>query len=372
MLRESNLTKARILIVDDQDANVRQLEMILKSVGCRILEGVTDPRLVLSLFTEFQPDLVLLDLHMPYLDGVAIMKQLSPRISKGAYVPIVVLTADTSPEARLGALSVGAKDFLVKPFDPSEVLLRIQNLLETRFLYLRLQNQSQMLEEKVFERTQELEEAQTESLRRLALAAEYRDDATGQHTLRVGQLSALIGWELGLPEGQVELLRQAAPLHDVGKIAVPDAILLKPGKLTTAEFEQIKAHTTTGAKILSGSRSSLLQMAEDIALYHHERWDGTGYARLKGDPIPLAGRIVAIADVFDALTHERPYKPSWSAEDAVAEIRRQSGRHFDPRAVDAFLSIYERQGTLRQEEALRSELETAQCLTHARALELAQ
>jgi putative two-component system response regulator len=359
MLKEHTLTKARILIVDDHHSNVTQLEMILKSAGYRNLESATDPRLVLSLFTEFQPDLVLLDLHMPHLDGVAIMRQLGSRICKGAYVPIVVLTADTSSEARLAALLAGAKDFLSKPFDSSEVLLRIQNLLETRFLQLRLHNHNQMLEEKVSERTQELEEAQIDTLRRLALAAEYRDDATGQHTLRVGQMSALIGWELGMPEAQVELLRQAAPLHDVGKIAVPDSILLKPGKLTAEEFERVKTHTTVGARILSGSRSPLLQMAEDIALYHHEHWDGTGYAQLKGEPIPLVGRIVAIADVFDALTHERPYKHAWSAEDAVTEIQCQRGRHFDPRTLDAFLRIYEREGTLRQGQVPGRELEMA-------------
>jgi HD-GYP domain-containing protein (c-di-GMP phosphodiesterase class II) len=177
-------------------------------------------------------------------------------------------------------------------------------------------------------------------LGRLALAAEYRDDETQQHAWRIGRSAVLIATELGVPDEEVELLGRAAPLHDIGKIGMPDAILLKPEKLSPAEFEQSKSHTTIGAGILSGSDSPLLRLAEQIALTHHEHWNGGGYPRgLSGERIPLAGRIVAIADVFDALTHDRPYKPAWSVEEAVAEIVSQSGRQFEPRVVDAFLQL---------------------------------
>jgi putative two-component system response regulator len=177
-------------------------------------------------------------------------------------------------------------------------------------------------------------------LARLAAAAEYHDDSTGEHTRRVGNLSVAIARRLGLPDSDVELIRLAAPLHDLGKIAIPDAVLRKPGRLTAAEFEQMKTHTTVGAEMLAGNPFALLEMAEQIALTHHEKWDGSGYpAGLGGDEIPVAGRIVAVADVFDALTHVRPYKAAWTAAEAIAEMRSQRGRHFDPEILDAFLSV---------------------------------
>ena len=196
-----------------------------------------------------------------------------------------------------------------------------------------------VLEEKVRERTWELEEAQIEILERLALAAEYRDDDTGAHTQRVGRLSAMLGRALGMSDVDVELIRRAAPLHDVGKIGIPDAILLKPGPLTDEEYEVMKTHTVIGARILSGNTSPHLQLAEEIALTHHERWNGTGYAGLGGEDIPLPGRIVAVVDVFDALTHDRPYKEAAPVPLALEEIRRQSGRHFDPPIAAAFVEL---------------------------------
>jgi putative two-component system response regulator len=202
-----------------------------------------------------------------------------------------------------------------------------------------LQGQNLQLDQKVRERTAELEATQIEILERLALAAEYRDDNTGEHTKRVGETAARIAEALGWPTRDVELIRRAAPLHDVGKIAISDLILLKPGKLTSEEFEQMKAHTRLGAQMLSGGRFPLLQLAEQIALNHHERWDGSGYLGLRGEAIPIPGRIVSVADVFDALTSERPYKRAWSQEDALAEIKRQSGQQFDPQVVEAFLSV---------------------------------
>lgn len=323
---------ACILIVDDELLNVRLLEVTLEAAGYRNIQSTTDSRQALPLFISLQPDLLLLDLNMPYLDGFTVMQQLEARIPPETYFPILVLTANVDGDVKRRALGAGAKDFLTKPFDRTEVLLRIENLLQVRFL-------NTLLEHRVSERTQELELAQLETLQRLALAAEYRDDDTGLHTRRVGHCCARIAEELGLSSQEVDLLQRAAPLHDVGKIGVPDSILLKPGKLTAEEFEVIKQHTVIGAKILSGSRSPWLQMAEEIALTHHERWDGCGYARIEGDRIPLVGRIVAVADVFDALTHERPYKKAWSLEDAVQEIKAQSGQQFDPQVVEAFLKL---------------------------------
>jgi len=330
-------TAARILIVDDQPSNVMLLEGILQEEDFTASRGLTDSRQALPVFLEYQPDLILLDLQMPYMNGFEVMKQLRGRVPPGTFLPILMLTADITPESKRHALAEGATDFLTKPFDNTEVVLRIRNLLQTRSLHLQLQDQNQVLEQKVRERTLELEQTQVEILERLALASEYRDDDTGEHTKRVGHMSAQIAQTLGLLEEEVELIRRAAPLHDVGKIAIPDSILLKPGKLTPEEFEQMKTHTTIGAKMLSGGRFPLLQMAEEIALTHHERWDGTGYLKLHGETIPLVGRIVAVADVFDALTNERPYKKAWPRNEAIEEIQRQGGRQFDPRIVEAFL-----------------------------------
>jgi len=204
----------------------------------------------------------------------------------------------------------------------------------------RLAENARTLESMIAERTSELDAARAEMLKRLAIAAEYRDDETFQHTERVGELAARIGAELGFSTAQVRILRAAAPLHDIGKLAIPDDILLKRGKLSPAEFEIIKTHTTRGAHLLSGSSSSVLQRASAIALSHHERWDGSGYPHgLAGERISLAGRIVAVADVFDALTHERPYKQPWTRERAIAEIRVGSGTQFDPAVVEAFLRV---------------------------------
>ena len=301
------------------------------------MESTTDPTDATKLYVQYRPDLILLDLHMPGMDGLAVMDQLN-EIAEASYLPILMLTGDITPAARQEALSRGAKDFLSKPFHADEVLLRIRTLLETRFLYFQVQSQNTILEAKVRDRTRELEAAQEEIIERLARAAEFRDDNTGQHTERVGQMAALLARQLGLTDPQVSLIRRAAPLHDVGKIGVPDSILLKPGKLTVEEFEQVKKHTTIGARILSGSRFNLLRLAEEIAFSHHERWDGEGYAGIKQDQIPLAGRIVAVADVFDALTQKRPYKAAWPIAEAVAEIERQrtaAVRSRDRRGVPA-------------------------------------
>ena len=330
---------ARILIVDDTDAICRFLEALLNDAGYHQCRSVNDPREAAAAFRDYSPDIVLLDLHMPHLDGVSVMAAL--RKEPGfELVPVLMLTADISPEAKRRALEAGIKDFLTKPFDETEVKLRIRNLLETRRLHQRLHRQNEALEAIVAERTREAERAKIETLERLALAAELRDDTTGQHTVRVGRLSAFVAQGLGLPPDTVRLMRHAAPLHDIGKIATPDTILLKAGRLTRHEWRIMKRHTTDGARLLSNSVAGAIQMAQTIALSHHERWDGTGYLGMKGSEIPLAGRLVAVTDVFDALTHRRPYKEAWTQEDAVEELRAQRGRQFDPEIVDVFLELH--------------------------------
>lgn len=341
MIDEGLLFQSRILIVDDQAANVRLIEDLLRQHGFRALLGETSPRVALERFPEFQPDLVVLDLHMPEVDGLTVLAEIQRITDPNTYLPVIVLTADITREAKRRALASGAKDFVTKPIDIVELTLRIRNLLETRFLHLELARNNQQLQDLVRERTRELEESRLEMLQRLARAVEYRDDETGDHTRRVGEMSARLAAALGLPADEVELIRLAAPLHDAGKIGIPDTILRKPGSLTAEEYAVIKTHTTIGAGLLADGRSRLIQFAEEIARSHHERWNGSGYPLgLKGEDIPLVGRIVAVADVYDALTHARPYKEAWPVERAIDQISTDAGRLFDPRVVEAFLNIY--------------------------------
>ncbi len=335
-----DVVDARILLVDDERANVLLLERILQKAGYRNIRSSTDPTSVLGLVEEFRPDLLLLDLKMPGLDGFEILELLGAR-AHDRDLPVLVLTADATRDAKRRALAAGARDFLTKPLDVDEVLLRIANMLDIRSLTLELRAKNATLEDRVRERTRELEDSHIETFERLALAAEYRDDDTGQHTRRVGRMAALLAQELGLATEDVTVLERAAGLHDVGKIGVPDAILLAPRKLTAEEFDVVRTHTVIGAKILSGSSSPLMMMAEEIAWSHHERWDGRGYAGAIAEEIPLMGRITTVADVFDALTHERPYKDAWPLERAIEEIASQRGEQFDPRVVDAFVAIQE-------------------------------
>ena len=334
----------RVLIIDDEPSNVRLLEEVLRAAGYTNIRGSTASPAVLQLYAEFRPDILLLDLHMPGLTGLEVMEQLRQVVRAGEFFPILMLTGDATAESKRRALSGGAKDFLSKPFDQAEVVARVRNLLETQTLYRHSQDQNRLLESQVRARTRDLEDARTEVLERLALAAEFRDDNTGRHTRRVGRTAALLARALGLPDDEVELIRLAAPLHDVGKIGIPDAILLKPGKLNPDELRVMQTHTLIGGRILGEGRSPLLRLAERVALTHHECWDGGGYPLgLRGDAIPLGGRIVSVADVFDALTHKRPYKPACRVDDAAAEIGRLSGRKFDPRVAAGFLQLL-RQG----------------------------
>ena len=332
---------ARILVVDDEKPNVLLLERILAEAEYTNVRFTTNSGAVRDLVEEFRPDLILLDLHMPGMDGFAVMDQLKATFDPAANPPVLVLTADITREVKHRALVAGAHDFLTKPLDMEEVLLRIGNILNIRFLERALREEKAHLEERVLERTKELDDAQMETFERLALAAEFRDDDTGEHTRRVGSSAALIATELGLPSGDIDMLRRAAALHDVGKIGVPDRILLAPRALTAEEFDVVKKHTEIGARLLSGSRSPVLAMAEQVAWSHHERWNGEGYAGLSGEDIPLVGRITTVADVFDALTHVRPYKEAWPVDQAMEEMRKQREKQFDPDALDAFLRIVE-------------------------------
>lgn len=328
---ELNFTNARILVVDDEPANVRFLERLLAKHGYSDVTTCSDSRDAADQLARTPPDLLLLDLHMPGLTGFDILDQLLPAAAYGEFMPVLVLTADATPAAKLKALEAGATDFLTKPLDASEVVLRIRNHLRTRFLHLHMKDQIAL-------RTMEMERGQIETLERLAQAAEFRDDDTGQHTRRVGEMAARLACQLGFVSDQVELIRRAAPLHDVGKIGIPDAILNKPGRLTDEEMAVMRTHTTIGGTILAAGQSDLMRMAEQIARTHHERWDGAGYpAGLRAEAIPLTGRIVAVADVFDALSSDRPYRPAWAPEKVRAEIQNGIGSHFDPRVAEAFL-----------------------------------
>lgn len=321
-----------ILIVDDQELVVDLLRGILEAEGYCNLISATDARTVKALCVEHPPDLILLDLHMPYMSGMDLLRDLTV-IREGEYLPVLMLTSDISREAKQQTLSSGAKDFLAKPFDNSEVVLRVRNLLETRHLY-------KTLEERVQERTRQLVEAQVEILHHLAVVSEYQDDDTSEHTRRVGALAAMLASTLGQSEEQVELMRLAAPLHDIGKVGVPNHILSKSDRLMPSEFEIMRSHTAVGGEIFAKSKFPILQLAREIALYHHERWDGMGYPqRLKGDQIPISARIVAVVDTLDALTHGRPYKKGVSLSDAKKEIKSQSGTQFDPQVVDVLLKV---------------------------------
>ena len=334
-----DIRASRILIVDDQEAVVKLLQGILEGEGFQNLASTTDPRLVKALCQECQPDLILLDLHMPHVTGIDLLDELNA-LHVSEYIPILILTSDLTPEAKQRTLSHGAKDFLVKPFDTMEVVLRVKNLLETRGLYKELKRHSETLEQRVRERTKQLADAQVEILNHLAIVSEYQDDDTIHHTQRVGALAAMMSRAHGQSDEEVELMRLAAPLHDIGKVGVPNHILIRADNLRPSEYEIMRSHTTVGGEIFAKSKFPLLQLAREIALYHHERWDGTGYPqRLKGEHIPLSARIVSIADSFDAMTHDRPHRKAIPFQDAIKEIRKESGNQFDPQLVATFLKL---------------------------------
>lgn len=328
--------QAKIMIVDDQKLHYLYLKKTLLDAGYRNIVCVAEPLKVRPEVINVGPDLMILDLVMPFLDGFQVMHQLHDYREEN-YLPILALSEDRGSDASLRALESGATDVLNKPYETTEILFRIRNMLEMRFLHLASQNQNVILEQRVKERTQELKESQKEIIRRLAQAAEFRDNETGAHIIRISKYCYLFARALGFPDEECELFAMASPLHDIGKIAIPDNILLKPGRFTDDEFEVMKTHALIGAKLLEDSQSPVIQMAKIIAETHHERWDGTGYPKgLKGEEIPVFGQICSICDVFDALISKRLYKPAWTLTDAAKIIISEKGRQFNPALVDKF------------------------------------
>ena len=336
----SKLKEAPIFVVDDEPINLKLIERILSAEGYRNLTTIQDPRAVAAHYRARRPHLILMDINMPGLDGYAVLEELK-QADAGGFPPIVFLTAQDAAEHKVRAFDSGALDFISKPFNRLELLSRVRNLLELEAAHQALSDKNHFLEAIVEQRTQALRETQLEVVQKLGRAAEYRDNETGAHILRMSNVSALLAKHLGFSREETENLLHASPMHDVGKIAIPDHILLKPGKFNAEEWEIMKTHTTLGYQILSGQNSALLNLAGEIALSHHEKWDGSGYPEgLEGENIPISCRIVAVADVFDALVSDRPYKRAWSIRDACDHINAQSGCHFDPKVVKVFNQVF--------------------------------
>ncbi len=339
----------QIVIIDDVEANLLLLKHFITQLGeAHEVQAYTDPLQALAQCQAATPDLVIVDYMMPELDGVAFIQRFRA-VPGRADIPLLMVTANDETDVRYRALESGANDFLTKPLDKIEFKARMRNMLALRANQKRLEDRASWLAEEVLKATDEIVRRERETILRLSKAAEFRDPETGDHIQRMAHYSWMIAVRMGLPLEQQQLILEAAPMHDVGKVGIPDHILLKPGKLDDAEFAIMKQHPVMGHQILSESSSPLLQMAATIALSHHEKFSGGGYPLgLRGDAIPLVGRIVAVADVFDALTSARPYKPAWEMDRALQFMREQRGLHFDPECVDAFL------GCLKEVNAVRA------------------
>jgi len=323
--------KQVILVVDDTPENIDVLSGVLRA-EYKVKAALNGERALKIAMGEQKPDMILLDIMMPGMDGYEVCQRLKENLGT-AKIPIIFITAKNQIEDEKKGLALGAVDYITKPISPSIVLARVH-------AQLALYDQSRVLEQKVRERTEELNNTRLEIIQRLGRAAEFKDNETGMHVIRMSHYSRLIAEALDYSEDWSELIFQAAPMHDIGKIGIPDSVLLKPGKLDEEEWHLMRQHPAFGAEIIGEHTSELLSMSKEIALSHHEKWDGFGYPnKLKGEDIPLSGRIIAIADVFDALTTERPYKKAWTVEDAVKLIDENSGSHFDPSLVPIFHEV---------------------------------
>lgn len=329
-----------IYIADDIETNLELIEAIFKNDPNISVKKAENGKELLDLIEkENCPDLLILDLMMPVMNGFEVLKSIKS-IREESYFPIIVLSALSDKNSVVDALKLGADDYIIKPFFVEEIKARAYNMLKLKERDELLNRSLDILETNLFEKLHMIEETQTEIIVRLGKAAEFRDDETGKHIERISDYVQIISTHIGLEKDYISLLKYAALMHDVGKIGIPDNILLKPGKLTDEEFYIIKLHTVIGGRILSGTTLPLLELAKEIALSHHERWDGNGYPfGLKEEEIPLSGRIVSITDVFDALTSERVYKAAWPIEKAIDYIKEQSGKQFDPMIVEAFLDM---------------------------------
>lgn len=347
MLPDS-VREARVVIIDDIAANLKLLESGLRTFGLRQLFAFSDSAQGLAWLQQNPWDLLLLDLNMPPPSGFDILEALANRDANCA--PIIVVTALSDMQDRRRGLQLGANDYLCKPVDLSELLLRVRNTLQLSLASQALQRERDQLERRVQERTQQLWESHEAILRSLCRASHYRDNETGNHILRIGESAALFAQILGKDQDWVEAIRKAAPMHDIGKIAIPDGILGKPGKLSEAERQLMNTHARIGYEILNDfQHSPLMAMAAEIALCHHERWDGSGYpAGLQGEQIPLSARIVALCDVYDALRSVRPYKQPWPLDEVRAYLNEQAGRHFDPQLVQIMFDLIEPLEALHQ------------------------
>lgn len=331
------MTPQVVQVIDDNTINLTLFKALLERIPDCTAVVFDEAQAGLAWAQQQRPDLIVLDYRMPGLDGVELVRRL--RASPGCEeLPVLMITADADKDTRYRALTSGANDFLTKPIDRIEFSARARNLLALSRARTSLLQHAANLAVEVRRATADLRARELETVLRLSKAAEFRDPETGAHILRMAHYAQMIGRRLGLAEADLDLLLHAAPLHDIGKVATPDTILLKPGKLTPVEFEIMKDHARHGYDILKDSASAYLRAGAEIAHGHHEKFDGSGYPQgLSGQAIPLFSRIVAVADVFDALTSQRPYKPAWSLDSAAEFIHKSAGQHFDPSCVDAFL-----------------------------------